>query len=78
MQPLKHYLAKHPFFEGIKPHHLKMFCGCASDVHFDAGQYLLREGEEATSFYIIISGKVAIEIFTQDTWTYYHPNDRRR
>lgn len=66
MQPLKHYLEKHPFFKGIKLHHLENILGCATDVRFDVGQYILREGEEANSFYIILSGKVTLEIFTQD------------
>lgn len=36
------------------------------NVRFDAGQFILREGEEANNFYIIRHGKVSLEIFTQD------------
>ena len=36
--------------------------GCASNVRFDAGKYILREGEEANEFYLIRHGRVAIEI----------------
>ncbi|MBI2470097.1 MAG: cyclic nucleotide-binding domain-containing protein [Planctomycetes bacterium] len=66
MQTLKQYLNEHPFFKGIKPHHLENILGCATNVQFDTGQYILREGEEANNFYIIIFGKVTLEIFTPD------------
>ena len=66
MQTLEPYLAEHPFLKGLEPHHLKIIVGCASNVRFDAEQYILREGEEATNFYIIQQGKVALEIFTSD------------
>ena len=66
MQTLEPYLAEHPFLKGLDPHHLNIIVGCASNVRFDAEQYILREGEEATNFYIIHKGKVALEIFTSD------------
>ncbi|GAN35232.1 MAG: cyclic nucleotide-binding domain-containing protein [Candidatus Brocadia sp. AMX2] len=68
MQPhtLEPYLAEHPFLKGLEPKHLKIIVGCASNVRFDAGQFILREGEEANNFYIIRHGKVSLEIFTQD------------
>jgi CRP-like cAMP-binding protein len=34
--------------------------GCASELHFDAGQYILREGEVANYLYLISQGKVAL------------------
>jgi len=66
MQTLEPYLAEHPFLKGLDPRHLNIIVGCASNVRFDAEQYILREGEEATNFYIIHHGKVALEIFTSD------------
>lgn len=66
MQTLEPYLAEHPFLKGLEPKHLKILVGCASNVRFDAGQFILREGEEANNFYIIRHGKVALEIFTSD------------
>jgi CRP-like cAMP-binding protein len=35
---------------------------CAANVRFGAGEYMLREGEEANQFYLIRQGQVAIEI----------------
>ena len=66
MQTLEPYLTEHPFLKGLDPRHLNIIVGCASNVSFDAEQYILREGDEATNFYIIHQGKVALEIFTSD------------
>jgi len=66
MQTLEPYLAEHPFLKGLDPRHLNIIVGCASNVRFDAEQYILHEGEEAANFYIIHKGKVALEIFTSD------------
>ena len=66
MQTLEPYLVEHPFLKGIDPRHLNIIVGCASNVSFDAEQYILHEGEEAANFFIIHHGKVALEIFTSD------------
>ena len=66
MQTLEPYLAEHPFLKGLDPRHLNIIVGCASNVSFDAEQYILHEGEEAANFFIIHHGKVALEIFTSD------------
>jgi CRP/FNR family cyclic AMP-dependent transcriptional regulator len=62
METLEPILAKHRFLKGLEPEHLKVLVGCASNVRFNAGQFLFREGEEANEFYMIREGKVAIQI----------------
>ena len=62
METLEPILAKHPFLKGLKPEHLKILVGCASNVRFNAGQFLAHEGEEANEFYMIREGKVAVQI----------------
>ncbi len=62
METLEPILAKHPFLKGLKPEHLKILVGCASNVRFNAGQFLFHEGEEANEFYMIREGKVAVQI----------------
>jgi CRP-like cAMP-binding protein len=62
METIDDLLAQHPFFRGLSPEDRKFLAGCASNVHFDAGQYLFREGEEAERFYAIRAGSVAVEI----------------
>ena len=63
MQTLEPILAEHPFFKGLKPEYLQLVTGCASNVRFDTGTYIFREGEEASQFYLIRQGRVALEIF---------------
>jgi CRP/FNR family cyclic AMP-dependent transcriptional regulator len=62
METLEPILAKHPFLKGLKPEHLGILVGCASNVRFNAGQFLFHEGEEANEFYMIREGKVAVQI----------------
>jgi CRP/FNR family cyclic AMP-dependent transcriptional regulator len=61
MQTLETILANHPFFKGFEPQYMQLITGCASNVRFKAGTYIFREGEPASSFYIIRQGKVALE-----------------
>jgi CRP/FNR family cyclic AMP-dependent transcriptional regulator len=62
MQTLEPILAGYTFFEGLRPEHMALLVGCASNVRFEAGSYIFREGEEANQFYVVREGKVAIEI----------------
>jgi CRP/FNR family cyclic AMP-dependent transcriptional regulator len=66
METLEPILAEHPFIKGLEPHHVQLIVGCASNMRFDAGQFMFREGEEANQFYIIRKGKVALEIFSPE------------
>ncbi|MBI4419145.1 MAG: cyclic nucleotide-binding domain-containing protein [Ignavibacteriales bacterium] len=63
METLQPILAEHPFFQKLEPEYLALITGCASNVKFDAGTYIFREGEEAHHFYLIRQGKVGLEIF---------------
>jgi CRP/FNR family cyclic AMP-dependent transcriptional regulator len=63
METLQPILAEHPFFQNLEPEYLALITGCASNVKFDAGTYIFREGEEAHHFYLIRQGKVGLEIF---------------
>ena len=60
---LESILEAHPFLKGLKPEYTNLIVGCASNIRFEAGKEIHREGEEADTFYIIRHGKVAIEIF---------------
>lgn len=51
------------FLKGMEKEHLEIIADCASYVRFRKGEFLFHEGEYARRFYIISSGKVAIEIF---------------
>jgi CRP/FNR family transcriptional regulator, cyclic AMP receptor protein len=62
MQTLEPFLAEHPFFKDFPQQHLKLLVGCASNVRFDEGKFIFREGQEANNFYLIRHGRVALEI----------------
>jgi CRP-like cAMP-binding protein len=63
MRTLEALLADVPFFDGMSPEYVALLAGCASNVRFDAGQAIFREGDEANTFYVIRSGSVALEAF---------------
>lgn len=63
MHTLEPYLAGHPFLQGLEPNYIKLIVGCASNIRFNPGEFVFREGEEANQFYLIRHGAVALEIF---------------
>ena len=63
MQTLEPYLAEHPFLKGMDKSHIELLVGCASNVRFEEGQYIFREGDEAKEFFFVRHGKLALEIF---------------
>ena len=52
MQTLEPILAQQPFLQNLDPEHLQLLVGCASNIRYEAGQFLLREGEEANEFFM--------------------------
>jgi CRP-like cAMP-binding protein len=63
MEDVEPILAQHPFFAGMPPDHLRAIAGCASEQTFAPGQFVLREGEYAATFYLLRQGTVALETF---------------
>jgi CRP-like cAMP-binding protein len=63
METLDPILAKHPFFKDMDERYRALLVGCASNVRFEEGEYLMREGAEAEKFYLIRHGVVAVEVF---------------
>jgi CRP/FNR family cyclic AMP-dependent transcriptional regulator len=59
---LERIVREHPFFANLAEEHLQLACGCAKNVRYKKGDYLLREGEPANEFYLIRTGRVAMEI----------------
>jgi len=53
---------EHPFFAGLNLDYCELVGGCAKNVRFNQGEFLLREGEAADEFYLIRHGRVAIDI----------------
>ena len=54
-------VAAHPYLIGLSPHHIRLLADCAMRSQFAAGEIIFRKGETANRFYLIESGKVALE-----------------
>ena len=50
-----------PFFERFQPKHLDKLMTLGSPVQFKTGDIIFREGDEAPQFYVLLSGRVALE-----------------
>lgn len=61
IRSIRSLLAENPFFEGMPAAHLETMGGCGKLVRFKAGEFLLREGDEADTFYLVREGEIAIE-----------------
>jgi len=61
-QTLERVLVEHPLLKGCQPKYIQLLVECASNVRFDAGETIFRQGEEANLLYLIRQGKVALEI----------------
>lgn len=56
-------LATHPFTADLSEEQQGQLAACGRIAHFEPGEYLLREGQPATAFYLIVSGLISIEVF---------------
>jgi len=59
---LERIVLEHPFFTTLAEHHVRLAAGCAKNVRFREGEYLLHEGDPANEFYLLREGRVALEI----------------
>lgn len=62
MRSIAQLVGEHPALADLPPSDQELIAGCGRNVHFGAGTLLLREGDPADTFYLIRTGRVAIEI----------------
>jgi CRP/FNR family transcriptional regulator, cyclic AMP receptor protein len=55
-------IAEHPLFAGFLAEHLALIAGCGRNMRFHGGEFLCRAGLPAEQFFLVRSGKVALEI----------------
>ncbi len=53
-----------PFLKGLSAAHVEKLMAMSSEVQFDADDIIFREGQKSDFFYLLMSGKVALEIRT--------------
>lgn len=63
MKSIADVLAEQRLFEGLDPEAFALLAGCGVNTGFEAGEYLLREGDPAETFYVLRSGRVALETY---------------
>jgi CRP/FNR family transcriptional regulator, cyclic AMP receptor protein len=66
VQTIEQLLAEAKAFNGMSEKHLALIAGCAQNKVFEDGEYLMREGDAADSFYVLRLGRVALEIFVPE------------
>lgn len=59
-------LERFPFFEGFDAEFLARLAPLARERTFDAGVSIVREGDVADAFYLVVSGKIALEVVAHD------------
>lgn len=62
MDDLTRLLEAHPFLEGLAASQVAALVGCAKNLRFEAGAYLLREGDEARTVYLLREGRVSLDV----------------
>ena len=64
MGTLEPIIAEHPFFSDMDDRYIQLLVGCATNVRFNAGHLIFREGEDANQFYVLRKGRVALQMAT--------------
>ena len=62
MKSIPDLLHEHPFFADLPEPALDLIGGCGVNVHFADGEQVITAGDDADYFYVLRTGKVAIEI----------------
>lgn len=63
MNTIEDLLRTHPFTQGLDDAILALIAGCATNVVFQAGSYVFRQGGDADRFYLLRHGTVALEVY---------------
>ncbi|HVT10813.1 MAG TPA: cyclic nucleotide-binding domain-containing protein [Fimbriimonadaceae bacterium] len=63
MESLARILAAHPFLEGMGQEHIEFITGCASNVVFNEGEFLYKQGSPVDKIYLLRHGRVAVQSF---------------
>lgn len=58
---LKQQIKSHPFFQSMVPEHVDILADCATEASYPAGAFLFHEGEPANTFYMVLTGRIALE-----------------
>ncbi len=54
-------LPEHPLFQGLRDRHRQILAECSMRATFQPGMQVVATGEPANCFYLIVSGRIALE-----------------
>jgi CRP-like cAMP-binding protein len=60
-QSVEKIISTHPFLTGMSPHQLRLLSDCAMPAQFTTNELIFREGDPANRFYLLQTGRVALE-----------------
>ncbi|MEZ6189071.1 MAG: cyclic nucleotide-binding domain-containing protein [Planctomycetota bacterium] len=63
MRTIEEELAEQGFTRDLRPEHRALIAGCGSLRAFPAGSTIFRAGDPADTFYLLRSGRVALEVY---------------
>ena len=63
MKDIAELLQQQPFAQGLESGVIELMAGCATNVVYQANEYVFREGDPSDYFYLIRHGTVALEMF---------------
>jgi CRP-like cAMP-binding protein len=55
-------IGAHALFRGVEPAVLAALASMGRAMHFEAGELLMREGDEAKEFFLVVRGAAALEV----------------
>ena len=64
---IERIISTHPFLKGLSPHQCRILTDCAMLTTFQPNELIIREGDPANRFYLILRGKVALESHVQES-----------
>jgi CRP-like cAMP-binding protein len=59
---IEQLVAGHPLLAGLPGETVAHVAGCARNVAFEAGELLVREGEDADTFFLVRRGHISIDV----------------
>lgn len=59
-------VSDHPFLRGLDPSLIEALSDHAAERDFAPGEFLVRDGEPATGFFLVFEGKVGLEVSAPD------------
>lgn len=62
LSDLSRSLGEHPLCQGLREEDVAFLAGCAKNQRTASGAFLAREGDSASSLFLIRSGSVALEV----------------